>query len=106
MTTPQVEVTIEESNAGGTLIALRGEIDYASIDEVRRAVENVESDSVVLDLAALDYLDSSGIRLLLDLSQTFASRDASFLVVAPEGSIAEAVLKLTGVLSLLAADPG
>jgi anti-sigma B factor antagonist len=50
------------------VVALTGELDIASVAEVDRCLEEVEAGGaklIVLDLSALEFMDSCGLQLLL-----------------------------------------
>jgi anti-anti-sigma factor len=48
-----------------TVVALRGELDLATAPRLDRALDTLAAEDIVLDLRALSYLDSTGVRLLL-----------------------------------------
>ena len=54
--------------SGALVIRLAGEIDMSNADTLARAFDELVAngtDSVVIDLTALDFMDSSGIAMLL-----------------------------------------
>lgn len=54
--------------AGTAEVVLRGELDIATLDDAGRLIEAAEADAppvLVLDLSALTFVDSSGVRLAL-----------------------------------------
>jgi anti-sigma B factor antagonist len=60
--------------AGTLTIALSGEIDVASADGVRRDMQpflGSAPDRVVFDLQKLEFMDSSGIALLVQIANRF-----------------------------------
>ncbi|MHA6783473.1 anti-sigma factor antagonist [Pseudonocardia saturnea] len=63
------QITVEES-AGTTLIALAGDMDYATIARIRAAIDEalllLGARMLVLDLTEVTFLDSAGISALLD----------------------------------------
>ena len=72
-----VEFRIEERRHGDTVIlTLHGELDLASSEHVGARLDELRADGapVLLDLDALDFMDSSGLRLVLDAA---AASDAS-----------------------------
>ena len=79
-----VDITFDE--AGVPTIKLSGEIDMSNVDSLRRLIEPVVArapERVIFDLAALTFMDSSGIALLLQVSAKTATvrlRDPSPLV--------------------------
>lgn len=84
---PLVEV---ESSVHGTtrVIAVRGEIDVSSIDEVRRAVDAAlaqRPEIVLLDLSEIAFCDSSGIELVVRSHRRAARQGGRLVVVRPNG---------------------
>ena len=60
----------------GVSIILEGELDIASVELIRRSIEPYLVDSpkhVVFDLARLQFMDSSGIALLIEVGTGSAS---------------------------------
>lgn len=69
---------------GVVVVAPRGDVDMATIDELRTACD-VSDDRLVLDLRAVEFLDTSGINFILE-RQRYADTDGSSfsLVRGPE----------------------
>jgi anti-sigma B factor antagonist len=67
-----VEFRIEESRHGDTVIlTLHGELDLASSEQVNARLNELRAGGtpVLLDLDALDFMDSSGLRLVLNAAE-------------------------------------
>jgi anti-anti-sigma factor len=67
-----VEFEIEERRAGDTVVlTLRGELDLASIElvEARLGELRAAGEPALLDLDELDFMDSSGLRLVLNAAE-------------------------------------
>lgn len=79
------------------VIAFRGEIDASNATEVGRELTDISNRTVglVVDLAQVGHLDSTGIALLYELHARLAQRGQSLVVVAPAGGAARRVLELT-----------
>jgi len=61
---PEFSVTAEEHD-GRAVVRVAGEVDVATVGEVERVLrEQLDQGPVVLDLAQLEFIDSTGIRLL------------------------------------------
>jgi anti-anti-sigma factor len=60
---------VDVSTGGGqTVLALAGELDLDSVDELRHPAEAALSGgAVILDMAELTFIDSSGLALLVEL---------------------------------------
>jgi anti-anti-sigma factor len=72
-THPGDALTIRSGRDDATwVIALHGELDLANGRELERELGRAEAsdvDEIVLDLGALQFVDSTGIRLLLEATQ-------------------------------------
>jgi anti-sigma B factor antagonist len=67
-----VEFSIEEQRRGGTVVlTLHGELDLASVEIVGARLDELRAagEPVLLDLDALDFMDSSGLRLVLNAAE-------------------------------------
>jgi anti-anti-sigma factor len=82
-------------------LILVGELDLAAAHELPSLVQGPLSsgriDQLVVDLGALTFMDSSGIRTLLDLERLARAFDCEFFLVRPQ----PAVLRVLEVTSLL-----
>jgi anti-anti-sigma factor len=84
-------------------IALRGEFDLAHAREVEQELKRVEATdarSIILDLSGLTFLDSTGIRLILE-AQVRSRDDANRLVLLRGSAMVQRVLTIAGVEKLL-----
>ena len=94
------------AGSGRVVVTLTGECDLEGRDDLiaslLRAVEDAEV--VVVDLAGVTFMDSSGIHSLVTAHR--AARDAgrALHVTGAAGSVAT-VLEITGVARLLAPSP-
>ena len=90
------EVTIED-RGGTVLVAPRGELDIHTAprldDELRRA-EARSPEVLVLDLQGLDFMDSTGLRLLI-MADVRAREQGRRLVVVRGNEMIQRVLRVT-----------
>ena len=84
---------------GHRVIALHGEMDlYTSVKLRATIMDNLQDQpaSVVIDLTALTYIDSSGIALFTDLRNLTCDRGAEFALLNPlnrvQASVKQAAL--------------
>jgi anti-sigma B factor antagonist len=80
-----------------------GEIDLATSDEVAAALDEMREAGfrrVVLDLSEVTFVDSSGIRAIVEARRA-ADRDRVALVVVPGPPAVQRVFTLTGVADLV-----
>lgn len=85
-----------------SVLAVSGELDVAHADVLATALDEAFAQGAVrLDLAALSFMDSTGVRLLDTLLRN-AERENRTWQIAPELQPAvRRVLELTGMLELL-----
>jgi anti-sigma B factor antagonist len=93
-----------DSEDGRVVVRLSGEIDLSNVDGLEAQIDDAISDArdVVIDLTAIDFIDSRGLRLLKRVSTAVAGRGGTLLIVAPASSIARSVLDMTGMSQELA----
>jgi anti-anti-sigma factor len=98
---------LEVSKDGDIVLArIVGEVDMSNAEELRAALATAvpaEAKGLVLDLSALDYLDSAGIRMIYHLSEAVRARRQTLEVVVPRGSMVADVLRLAGVADYVGA---
>jgi anti-anti-sigma factor len=60
-------VDVSDEPGGTVVVAVRGELDIATAPELRAALASVDgrASQLVFDLHAVDFMDSSGISVLL-----------------------------------------
>ena len=100
-----VPMAIEKEN-GSVLVSLSGEVDLSNVESVRTGIERatVGAERIVIDLTAIEYFDSSGLRLLKQLSTHAAGANVPLIVVAPPNSVARSVLDITSMSEELAVE--
>ncbi|MFC4017101.1 STAS domain-containing protein [Micromonospora sp. GCM10011542] len=84
-------------NEGGCeVVELRGDVDHANAELVERDVLTATraAAGVVIDLTAVSFLDSAGLRCLDRLVTAFRHRRAPVRVVAPQGTAVRFTLEL------------
>ncbi len=95
--TPLAEVRLEEVN--GALVAhLAGEVDLSNVEVVRATIidrVSAETDALVLDLSETTYLDSTGVRLLFELTQRLHARRRQLRLVVTDAALVRRVILLT-----------
>ncbi|HSZ70649.1 MAG TPA: STAS domain-containing protein [Solirubrobacteraceae bacterium] len=85
-----------------TVLAVSGELDLATAAEFAAGVrEQLASGPLTLDLRALSFMDSSGIRALDGLLRDAESEGRSLLIDGDLQESVRKVLELTGMLATL-----
>lgn len=85
---------------GVHVITLHGDLDLANARRVRDVLVDVAGSTVVVDLADLGFLDSSGIAALLGARSRILASGNQFQVRGARG-IVRRVLEVTGLAHLL-----
>lgn len=86
-----------------TSILVEGEIDLATVDELRVAVEKVLADgahNLVVDLRSAGFMDSTGLKALVMANRDFESAGRSFALAVKPGPIWR-LIDLSGVASTM-----
>ena len=93
-------------SGGLALVRLAGEVDIAAADALERDIvaEAAGATSVVVDLTAVGFLDSAGLRLLDRVVGECDDRGAAVRLVAPDGCAARLPLEVCGFREGLVAD--
>jgi anti-sigma B factor antagonist len=79
-----------------TMIALTGEIDMATRSALRLEILDSPDEVVVLDASELTFIDSSGLRTLID-SKAFLSADGRRLKIINRPAAFNRLLAMTGL---------
>ena len=98
--TSRFECDIENAENGtACVLTVRGDIDLASAADFERSLRTAlegSPSSVTVDLAALTFIDSSGLRVLVSVSKEAQSRGAT-LGLRNVPRHAQRVLDITGL---------
>src|SRR5512144_1385912 len=96
--------SLEKPSRSFEIVSVRGEMDMSVTDAVDREVRLAEASdatSIVLDLNRLEFMDASGIRLLLALDSRFRSNGGRLRITRATHPQVRRVLELTGIDKLL-----
>jgi anti-sigma B factor antagonist len=96
---PEQRLTVEESTGDGQVVlTLSGELDPHTAPTLQSALDRTMSagtpSSLLLDLTGLKFIDSSGLRVLIDAHRTL-SEDGNELVVRNPSSTARRLFEIT-----------
>jgi anti-sigma B factor antagonist len=101
MTTPgQMDLAVRMTGSEGGEIAVvkaEGEIDLSNHDELGTALSSPpcsDSAGILLDLTEVEFVDSSGLRVMLTSAQAFGDRFATILT---EGSAVDTLFEMVDV---------
>jgi anti-sigma B factor antagonist len=107
---PDLIVTVADRSPSGVVVRAEGELDLASAGRLRGAVEEARASGarVLLDLRALVFCDSSGLRLLLRLSAEAREHGWELAIRIGRGGVRRVVdmTHTAGLLNLVDEDAG
>jgi len=92
-------VTVEERN-GVPVVIVAGEVDIVNAAEIGGQLFNAAPNTapgLIVDLAAVTYLDSRGVHLLFELANRLRMRHQQLRLVVPSRALIRRVLVLTHV---------
>ena len=93
----------DERHPGTTVVRLAGEFDLSSEgrfqEELGRVMDN-GTNAFLLDLRGLEFIDSTGLRMLVQIDALARQDGFDFTVLCGNGQVRE-VLRITGLDGLL-----
>jgi len=87
------ELTEIALGEGRVEIAVEGELDLAVAEQLREAIERTNEDQVLIDLGACEFIDSTGIAVIVQAWQSEARR---LVLHSPSAQVLR-VLDVTGL---------
>lgn len=93
MSEPGAPLSITPTSDG---VAIAGEIDAHTAPAVAAALAAAEHDPLIVDLSAVDFVDSSGLRVLLEAHQARKAAGNSLVLAQPSPAV-QRVLDVAGV---------
>ena len=84
---------------GGTTLCLTGVLDFATSETltVELAKAPIEDGSITLDLTEVDFVDSTGIALLVSVFRHFNAEDRGFKLIPSRAPAVRRVMEVTGL---------
>jgi anti-sigma B factor antagonist len=89
-------------------VAIKGELDMSTVATLSERLDSQlkgEVTLVTVDLRDLTFMDSSGLRLLIELNYRSQAESWQLALVAPEAEAATIVLRMTGADTALPFQP-
>jgi len=90
----------EEVREDVHVVSISGEFDLADAPTAQRVLEGAASDrnrSLVVDLTECDFIDSTGIAVIVGACRPLQNGQAKVAIACPNGSTVDKALRLTGV---------
>lgn len=95
-------ITTDEAEGPGAPLRVSGELDAGSVPELLAAIDVriAEGREVVLDLAGISFLDSSGIRAIAETLRRSGAEGFGLRISAASETV-ERLLEMTGMAALI-----
>ena len=86
-TYPPFEVTVQREDAVATVV-VSGELDLATVPRLSATVtEHSDASLLVVDLNAVTFIDSSGVRVLIEAERACGRSGSRLVVLAGDGPV-------------------
>jgi anti-anti-sigma factor len=95
-----------EHDGDRALVRIEGEVEFATAPRLRATLLELAqqgANPVVLDLAAVSFLDSAGISLLIQAKKRLVNAGSDLVLRSPQGTVLR-VLEISGVTELFRID--
>jgi len=97
-----IEIETRKVKTGETMVTVIGEIDLATTPQVQKAVSRIKG-RVVLDLRKVEFMDSTGIRMLIQERNRLVDAGSDLWLLITNPTIRRLV-ELTGIDDLFQID--
>lgn len=101
MTESGETLTITATDIG---FAVSGEIDAHTAPRVAAALADTPLDRIVVDMSGVEFVDSSGLRVLIEAHQATDRRGAALVLAEPSDAVVR-LLQISGVDDYLNVEP-
>lgn len=81
------------------VISVAGDIDLSNADQVKTNIESAidsGAEKIAVDLRKVGFMDSTGLRVLIESHEQLANQDRELLIVATKGPI-ERLFEITAL---------
>ena len=102
-----IEVDLTRPREGVVLVEARGELDFVTGARLSSALAEATAgapDIVLVDLAGLEFIDSSGVKILLAAARTLRAEGGRLILAAPTLPVRRAleILRVGDTLPIVA----
>ena len=102
------EIDVSSAEDGVKIVALRGELDFDESPAFAQVLGELRADGereIVIDLAGLTFIDSSGISVLVAAARASEEDRGALVVIAPTPHV-KRVFEIVSLSELVAVEPG
>lgn len=99
-----LEISVEQPSDGVLVITPAGELDLSNGELLQEALTGARGKNptaLVIDLSSLRFMDSSGLRILLDTWNEATVSDLRMALVVPAQGLVRRVLEISGCDGIL-----
>lgn len=94
---PIFEVAVVEQAGHRATVSVKGEVDVATAPQLWEAIEGLhDTRQLVVDLAELTFMDSTGLRVLVRAHELMTGRGGDLVVRSPDAATRK-LLEITSV---------
>ena len=97
MTTPSTIAIGLSTKEDREILEVAGELDLTNAETLNRALDTTTAHAVIVDLGAVAFIDSAGLRAIDQAHRRFAAAGRALLIVAPPGSTAGWTFAVAGI---------
>jgi anti-anti-sigma factor len=93
-------------DAGAAVVTIDGELEFGTAAKLRTTLSDLaqeDADPVVIDLAAVRFIDSTGLSLLVQAKQRFSAQGRRFELRRASGRVSR-VIQISGLAELFELD--
>src|SRR3954469_21817501 len=101
MATLDFDLTTVRDGHGPVRIVVRGELDLAASERLAAALLEAGDVSILVDLRRLTFMDSTGVRTLLQATEDAGREGRELRFLLPMNGDARLTLVETGIMALL-----
>ena len=99
-----LQIGVEQPSAGLIVLSPSGELDMSNGERFEEAISDARAtrpEAIVLDLTHLTFMDSSGLRILLDTWNESKLAERPLTIVVPKDGLVRRVLEVSGCDGIL-----
>ena len=99
-----LQISIEQPSDGVAIVAPSGELDMSNGEVLGQAIDKARQDgaqNLIVDLRELSFMDSSGLRLLLDTWNESKLSERRLSIVVSKSGLVRRVLEISGCDTIL-----
>ena len=99
MSVPEFRISLSHPRDGAAVVAVSGEVDLCSSTTLREKLNEALAegpDLLVIDLAQVSFIDSTGLSCLVSAAHRTTEVDCALAVAAPAGRVRQ-LIAMTGI---------